>query len=71
MLKKNVGNIDRAIRIIVGIAALIAFFMMPTGAVLHWIFLAVGENMIGTSLVSSCPIYTIFGLRTCPPETQE
>ena len=71
MLEKNMGNIDRAIRIIVGIAALVAFFMMPTGAVLHWIFLAVGVIFIGTSLVSSCPIYTIFGLRTCPPETQE
>jgi len=71
MLKKNMGKFDRTIRIIVGIAALIAFFMMPTGAILHWIFLAVGVIFIGTSLISSCPIYTIFGMRTCPLETQD
>ncbi len=66
MLKKNVGNIDRIIRALVGIAALAAFFMGSTTGVLHWVFLVVGVIGIATALMSSCPLYSIFGIRTCP-----
>ena len=70
MLKKNVGNIDRILRAIIGIAGLAAFFLVATIGILHWIFLVVGVIGLATSLMSSCPIYTIFGLRTCPLETE-
>ncbi len=66
MFKKNVGNIDRIIRALVGIAALAAFFMASTTGVLHWVFLVVGVIGIATALMSSCPLYSIFGIRTCP-----
>ncbi len=70
MLKKNVGNIDRIIRVIVGIAALAAFFMAPATGILHWVYLVVGVIGLGTAAMSSCPIYSILGMRTCPLESE-
>lgn len=66
MLKTNVGNIDRILRAVVGIAALLAFFMASTTGILHWVFLIVGVIGLATAAMSSCPLYTIFGIRTCP-----
>ena len=67
-MKANVGNIDRGIRVIIGIAALIAIFVGPyTGMSWQNIALtAVGIIMIGTSSIKFCPLYRIFGMRTCP-----
>lgn len=65
-MKQNVGMIDRAIRLIVGLA-LIAF-AIPLG------FPNIGWNWIGwigivpivTAIFGNCPLYTIFGISTCP-----
>lgn len=67
-MKANVGNIDRGIRLIIGIAALAAVFVGPyAGAGWERIALgAVGVIMIATSAIKFCPLYRIFGMRTCP-----
>lgn len=70
MLKKNVGNVDRIIRALVGIAGLAAFFLVATTGILHWIFLIVGVIGLATAAMSSCPIYSIFGLRTSSQENE-
>ncbi len=62
MLKKNVGNLDRILRIVVGAALLIAYFTMENASP----FLLVGIIPLATGLMSSCPLYTILGLKTCP-----
>lgn len=64
MLKKNVGGIDRVLRIVVGIALLAAFFIWPE-APYRWAFL-IGIVPLATGLMSSCPLYSILGLSTCP-----
>lgn len=64
MLKKNVGGIDRVLRIILGIALLAGFFVYPE-APYRWAFL-IGVVPLLTGLVSSCPVYSILGLSTCP-----
>lgn len=63
MLKTNVGGIDRALRIIVGLALIAAFFMVDGGY--SWLYL-IGIVPLATGLMSSCPLYSIFGLNTCP-----
>ena len=70
MLNKNVGNIDRIIRALVGVAGLAAFFLVATTGILHWVFLIVGVIGLGTAAMSSCPIYSIFGMSTCPMESE-
>ncbi len=64
----NVGNIDRGIRVLIGLAALAAVFVGPfAGAGWERIALGlVGVIMIGTSAMKFCPLYRIFGIRTCP-----
>jgi len=62
MLKKNVGNIDRIIRFVVGAALIIAYFVMDNAS--PW--LLIGIIPLATSLMSSCPAYTLLGLNTCP-----
>jgi len=53
----NVGNIDRGIRILIGLAALAAVFVGPfAGAGWERIALGlVGVIMIGTSAMKFCP----------------
>ena len=68
MFAKNVGTTDRIIRIIAGLALIIAFFMNAGGA-LNWVFL-IGIVPLATGLLGSCPAYTLFGIKTCAkPET--
>ncbi len=67
MLKKNVGNIDRIIRFVVGAALVIAYFVMDNAS--PW--LLIGIIPLATSLMSSCPAYTLLGLNTCPLKKQD
>jgi hypothetical protein len=64
MLKKNVGSIDRALRVLLGLALLAGFFLDSDGAY-RWLYL-IGIVPLVTGLMSSCPLYSIFGLSTCP-----
>jgi hypothetical protein len=66
MLKKNVGGIDRILRIVVGLALIVGFFLNREGAY-SWLYL-IGIVPLVTGLMSSCPAYSIFGLSTCPLE---
>ncbi|ARE81820.1 hypothetical protein RTM1035_08984 [Roseovarius sp. TM1035] len=64
MLKKNVGSIDRALRILFGLALLAGFALNREGAY-SWLYL-IGIIPLVTGLMSSCPLYSILGLSTCP-----
>ncbi len=65
---KNMGGIDRALRLVVGIA-LIAFAVMgPADIGWKWIGY-IGIVPVLTALVGNCPAYSIFGIRTCKAET--
>lgn len=64
MLKKNVGSIDRTLRILLGLALLLGFVLNREGAY-SWLYL-IGVVPLVTGLMSSCPIYSMLGLSTCP-----
>ena len=64
MLKTNVGGIDRILRIVVGLALLAGFFL-NADASMRWLYL-IGIVPLATGLMSTCPLYTILGLNTCP-----
>lgn len=59
-MKANVGNIDRAIRIIIGLGLVGATLMGAIGA---WGWL--GLLPLATGIFRFCPAYLPFGLRTC------
>lgn len=64
MFSRNVGGLDRILRIVVGLALLAGFFL-HTDAPYRWAYL-IGIIPLATGLVSSCPLYRLFGLSTCP-----
>ncbi len=61
MFKTNVGGIDRIARIAAG---LVLLGLAATGTVGAWGYL--GIVPLATGLMSSCPLYSIIGLNTCP-----
>lgn len=64
MFKTNVGGIDRVLRIVVGLALIAGFFLNTEGS-LRWMYL-LGIIPLATGLMSSCPLYSILGMNTCP-----
>ena len=64
MFKTNVGGIDRILRIVVGLA-LIAGYFVNTEASMRWLYL-IGIIPLVTGILSTCPLYSILGLNTCP-----
>jgi hypothetical protein len=65
MFKTNEGTIDRALRVIVGLALLAWFFMDQGQGFWHYAKL-IGIVPLVTGLVGSCPVYTLLGMNTCP-----
>ncbi|MBS1574976.1 MAG: DUF2892 domain-containing protein [Bacteroidetes bacterium] len=64
-MKRNMGNADRAIRIIIAaIIATLYYRNIITGS-LAYVLLAVAGIFVITSLFAICPLYTILGIRTC------
>jgi hypothetical protein len=61
MLAKNVGSIDRILRIIVGLGLISLVFVGPQTP-WGWI----GVVPLLTAFISFCPLYTLIGIRTCP-----
>lgn len=58
-MKINIGSIDRILRILVGLAILGAGYYFKS-----WWGL-VGLVPLLTALLGFCPLYTIFGIKTC------
>ncbi|HCQ63740.1 MAG TPA: DUF2892 domain-containing protein [Rhodobacteraceae bacterium] len=63
MFKTNEGTLDRALRIIVGLA-LIAGFFLNGGGSWSWLYL-LGIVPLATGVLGWCPVYSIFGIKTC------
>lgn len=62
---KNESGIDRVIRVIIAIAAVVVAAIVGFGSVLSWVLLAVAAIMLITAAVGFCPLYRVFGISTC------
>ena len=65
MFKTNVGNVDRVLRIVLGLV-LIGLTLSGTIGVWGWI----GLVPLATGLMGSCPAYRLIGLDTCPMKSR-
>lgn len=61
MFKKNVGGIDRILRILIGV---IFIALALTGTIGNWGY--IGILPLLTGVLSTCPLYPLFGISTCP-----
>ncbi len=62
-MKRNTGNIDRAIRAILGLV-LIALAATGTVGMWGWIGIVIGIVLLLTAVFGFCPGYAIFGMST-------
>lgn len=63
-MTKNMGNLDRAFRLVVVVAIGIAYFMGQLSGTLAIVLGVVALVFLLTSLVGTCPAYLPFGLST-------
>ncbi len=60
-MKTNIHPIERAVRVVVGLAAASLAFWGPSN---KWFLL--GLIPAATGLIGWCPPYALFGISTCP-----
>jgi len=61
LFAKNVGTIDRVVRLLLGVAILSLAFTGPRTA---WGYL--GFIPLLTGALGTCPLYSLLGFSTCP-----
>ncbi|MBU0560250.1 MAG: DUF2892 domain-containing protein [Bacteroidetes bacterium] len=64
-MKKNVGSVDRTVRIVIGVAIAAAGIYFQS----WWGLVALLP--LGTGLMGSCGAYSALGLSTCKVEEQK
>jgi MFS-type transporter involved in bile tolerance (Atg22 family) len=65
-MKKNMGNIDRIVRVFIAVAVGALYFTNVISGTLALVLGVAAVIFLATSLVSFCPLYAIFGFSTCP-----
>jgi hypothetical protein len=71
VMKKNMGVADKIIRILIALAVVALYFTGVIKGTLGIVLMILAGIFVLTSLISFCPLYTIFGIRTCPREKTE
>lgn len=69
-MSANVGTIDRIVRLLAGLVLIALPFAAPAlpawnSEIALYGLPAVGAVLVLTALVRFCPLYRLFGLRTC------
>ena len=62
--EKNVGMIDRVVRIILGIVLIGVFVLNMVAAPWSYLVALIGLIALITGAVGTCPLYSIIGLNT-------
>jgi hypothetical protein len=63
-MKKNMGILDKAIRILIALVVIVLYFVHAISGTLAIILLILSGIFILTSLVGFCPLYLPFGINT-------
>lgn len=59
MFRLNVGNLDRALRVLLGLALIV---LAVTGKIGVWGY--IGLVPLLTGVIAMCPLYSLFGIST-------
>lgn len=62
-MTRNIGTLDRAIRVVLGLALLSLLVLLDGN--MRWLGL-IGLVPLLTALIGNCPLYSLAGLSTCP-----
>jgi hypothetical protein len=64
-MKKNMGLIDRILRILIALAIGVLFYLNIITGTLAIVLLIIAGVFILTSAIGFCPLYSIFGIKSC------
>jgi hypothetical protein len=67
-MKKNMGSADRIIRTVIALIVATLYFTNVISGTVAIVLAVIGGIFILTSIVSFCPLYAIFGIKTCKTE---
>ena len=67
-MKRNMGTLDRTIRIIVAVVIAALYYSGQISGTLAIVLGVIALVFVLTSLVGTCPAYLPFGLSTCKQE---
>jgi Protein of unknown function (DUF2892) len=63
-MKKNMGTIDKVIRILIAVVVIILYLTHVISGILAIILLALSAIFVVTSILGICPLYMPLGLST-------
>ena len=69
-MKKNMGNLDRTIRLLVAAVIVVLYFLDVISGTLAIVLMVVAAIFILTSFISFCPLYYPFKISTRKKEQQ-
>jgi len=70
-MKKNMGTIDKIVRVIIAAVIAILYFTKVIPGTLGIVLLILAVVFLLTSLISFCPIYAPFGISTCKKQEKK
>jgi hypothetical protein len=65
-LTRNVGTIDRIMRLVAGVVLGGVFLAAIVAAPSSYVLAVLAVVMLATAALGYCPVYAILGVRTCP-----
>ncbi len=71
VMKKNMGSIDRVLRITLAAVVGVLFATNVISGTLAIVLGVLAVIFLATSLVSVCPLYTLVGISTCPTKANQ
>jgi hypothetical protein len=63
-MKKNMGSVDKAIRILAALVILVLYIAGQISGTVAIILGVIAVVFVATSLISFCPLYTVFKINT-------
>jgi len=64
-MKKNMGNSDKFVRMLLAVVFAALYFTGTVTGTLGLVLVVAAGIFVLTSLISFCPLYTILGINTC------
>ncbi len=64
-MKKNIGNTDKLIRLILALIIAVLYFLNVITGTLALVLGILAVVLVATSLLNFCGLYAIFGISTC------
>jgi len=63
-MKKNMGKMDKSIRVIIALVIATLFYMDIISGTLGIVLVVAAAVFVLTSLINFCPLYAVLGIKT-------